>query len=193
MRSPWRQSLKALCTLWGCFIVPYSFFFTCYFVLLQPLNKAWNSYQEWQDLACSSKNDTFKIQALQSKSGNCVLLSYLCLCLFWILPTQQMLPARVPLPCCIYSSLECSPWAFSLRNPSFHLSALYSCSAICRPLISALASELMTVPAGTPARLAEVMRAEELYKSPLLRAVPGVADPLLINSPDSFWLYLSHH
>lgn len=96
-----------------------------------------------------------------------------------------MLPARVPLPCCICSSLECSPWVFSLRNPSFHLSALYIHSAICRPLISALAPELLCpVPAGTPARLAEVMRAEELYKSHLLSTVPGVADLLLINPPD---------
>lgn len=118
----------------------------------------------------------------------------LCCCLFRVLPTQQMLPARVPLPCCIYSSLECSPWAFSLQIPSFHLSAPCLSSAICRPLISALASELLCpAPAGTPAQPAEVMRAEELYKPHVLRTAPGVADPLLINSLDSPGLYLFHH
>lgn len=54
----------------------HSFFFTCYFALLQPFNKASNSYQEWQGLTCSfNKNDVFKIQAVQPKSGKWVLLS----------------------------------------------------------------------------------------------------------------------
>ena len=43
------------------------------------------------------KSCMFKIQIVQPKSGNWVLLSFLCCCLFLshpVLPTQQMLPAR---------------------------------------------------------------------------------------------------
>lgn len=92
------------------------------------------------------KSFMFEIQIVQSKSGNWVLLSFLCCCLFLchrVLPTQQMLPARASTSLLhvflsVVLSLDFQWLSKSLLLPFSSLSSLSNLQAInLRPASSA--------------------------------------------------------
>lgn len=81
-----------------CFTVFRSFLFKCYFVLLQPFNKASNNYQEWQDFSLFLQEE-FYVWNPSSPNKICFHFPFACFPLCRAFPGPSVLPESLLPPC----------------------------------------------------------------------------------------------